>query len=143
MSSLSIYKVLYSVYDLLDVVYFRDHAKSPRTAVLKKIKDDDRVLDLCTGTGTNALSIAKAKPLTKIAGIDLSKDMLKVAKDKLKRSGLKNVKFYLMDATKLRFKDSCFDKILISLILHEMEEELTDQIIMEAMRVLKDDGKIL
>lgn len=143
MSSLSIYKVLYSVYDLLDVVYFRDHAKSPRTAVLKKIKDDDRVLDLCTGTGTNALSIAKAKPLTKIAGIDLSKDMLKVAKDKLKRSGLKNVKFYLMDATKLRFKDSCFDKILISLILHEMEEELTDQIIMEAMRVLKDDGKII
>ena len=143
MSSLSIYKVLYSVYDLLDVVYFRDYDKSPRKAVLEKIRDDDRVLDLCTGTGTNALSIAKTKPDTKIAGVDLSKDMLKVAKEKKKRSGLKNVKFYLMDATKLGFKDRCFDKILISLILHEMEEELADKIIMEAMRVLKDDGEII
>lgn len=143
MSSLSIYKVLYSVYDLLDVVYFRDYDKSPRKAVLEKIRDDDRVLDLCTGTGTNALSIAKTKPDTKIAGVDLSKDMLKVAKEKKKRSDLNNVKFYLMDATKLGFKDRCFDKILISLILHEMEEELADKIIMEAMRVLKDDGEII
>jgi ubiquinone/menaquinone biosynthesis C-methylase UbiE len=48
---------------------------------LEKIKKREKVLDLCTGTATNALSIARRRPDTKVVGIDLSKDMLRVAKD--------------------------------------------------------------
>ena len=138
-----LYKILSGVYDLLDVVYFRNESHSPRTAVLKRINEKDKVLDLCTGTATNALSIAQKKQGTKIVGVDLSKDMLKVADEKRKKSGLKNVKLYRMDATELKFKTGCFDKILISLILHEMETDLADKVIREAVRVLKDDGEII
>lgn len=45
-----------------------------------------------------------------------------------------------MDATDMKFKDSCFDKVSIALVLHEIDEELSDKLILEAKRVLKDDG---
>ena len=143
MNSKMFYKALAGIYDLLDVIYFRVEANSPRKSVLEKIKKREKVLDLCTGTATNALSIAKRRPDTKVVGIDLSKDMLRVAKDKLRQSGLKNVRLYQMDATDMKFKTGCFDKILISLVLHEMEEELAAKIVKEAKRVLKDDGEII
>ena len=61
MSSIAFYQVISKVYDLLDVTYFRNKERSPRKAVLERIGDGDRVLDLCTGTATNAINIAKAK----------------------------------------------------------------------------------
>jgi demethylmenaquinone methyltransferase/2-methoxy-6-polyprenyl-1,4-benzoquinol methylase len=66
-----------------------------------------------------------------------------VAKDKVKRAGIRNIKLHQMDATQLKFKSNSFDKVLLSLILHELDEELADKIIMEAKRVLKDNGKII
>lgn len=48
-----------------------------------------------------------------------------------------------MDATNTKFKDKCFDKVLISLVLHELEEPLAENILKEARRVLKDDGSII
>ena len=143
MNTKMIYRILSGVYDLLDVIYFRDELNSPRSAVLKRINESDTVLDLCTGTATNALSIAQRRPGTKIVGVDLSKDMLKVANEKKKRSGMTNVKLYRMDATALKFRSGCFDKVLVSLILHEMETDLAARIMKEAIRVLRENGEII
>ncbi len=137
------YKIISKGYDLLDVIYFRNFKKSPRKAVLDRIYENEKVLDLCTGTATNAITIAKEKTNAKIIGIDLSKDMLKVAQNKIRKNGLKNIRLYQMDATHLKFKSNCFDKILISLVLHELDEELAVKIITEANRVLKDGGEII
>lgn len=137
------YKRISKVYDLLDVIYFRNFEKSPRKAVFDRIYENDKVLDLCCGTSTNAITIAKKKANAEITGIDLSKDMLKVAQDKIKKAQLENIKLFQMDATFLNFEDRCFDKILISLILHELDEELAEKIILEAKRVLKDNGEII
>ena len=137
------YKMISKVYDLLDVIYFSNYEKSPRKVVFESIDEQDKILDLCTGTATSAINIAKAKTNIKIVGVDLSKDMLKVAKDKVKRAGIRNIKLYQMDATQLKFKSNSFDKVLLSLILHELDEELANKIIMEAKRVLKDNGEII
>lgn len=137
------YKIISKGYDLLDVIYFRNFKKSPRKAVLDRIYENEKILDLCTGTATNAITIAKKKTNAKIIGIDLSKDMLKVAQNKIRKNGLKNIRLFQMDATRLKFKSHCFDKILISLVLHELDEELAAKIITEANRVLKDDGEII
>ncbi|MDD6072094.1 MAG: class I SAM-dependent methyltransferase [Clostridiales bacterium] len=143
MKMISFYKIMSGFYDLLDVIYFRDYENSPRKAVLENINCEDRVLDLCTGTATNAIRIAQVLPKTKIVGVDISKDMLRVAKGKIRKRHIRNVKLYSMDATNTRFKDKCFDKVLLSLVLHELEEPLADAILKEAKRVLKDDGRII
>ncbi len=137
------YKIISKGYDLLDIVYFRNFKKSPRKAVLDRIYENEKILDLCTGTATNAITIAKKKANTEIIGIDLSKDMLKVAQRKIRKTELKNIKLYQMDATHLKFKSNYFDKILISLVLHELDEELAAKIVSEAKRVLKDGGEII
>ena len=137
------YKLISGVYDLLDVIYFRNYANSPRKAVIEAISKNDKILDLCTGTGTNAINIAKANPSAEIIGVDLSENMLKVAREKADKADTKNIKLYKMDATKLDFKSNNFDKISLSLILHEMDDELRSKILNEAKRVLKKDGKII
>ena len=138
-----LYKIIARVYDLLDIIYFHDYEKSPRKAVLHSIATYDAVLDLCTGTASNAIRIAVQKPSAKVVGIDLSDSMLKVAEGKVKKVGIQNIVLYKMDATQLEFKSRSFDKILLSLVLHEVDTEFAAKIIMEAKRVLKDDGKII
>jgi len=143
MDSILFYKAMSGFYDLIDIVYFRDYENSPRKVVFESIGKTEKVLDLCTGTATNALKIAKSKPLSEVIGIDLSKDMLKIAQGKVERSKVPNIRLYHMDATHMRFQDKYFDKILLSLVLHEVEENLAEKILDEAKRVLKDDGEII
>lgn len=143
MDSKLFYKAMSGFYDLIDIVYFRDYENSPRKVVFESIGNTEKVLDLCTGTATNALKIANSKPLSEVIGIDLSKDMLKIAQGKVERSQVPNIKLYHMDATNMRFQDKFFDKILLSLVLHEVEADLAEKILAEAKRVLKDDGEII
>jgi len=143
MDSQLFYKAMSGFYDLIDIVYFRNYENSPRKVVFESICNTEKVLDLCTGTATNALKIAKSKPLSEVIAIDSSIDMLKIAQGKVERSEVPNIKLFHMDATHLRFQDKYFDKILLSLVLHEVEENLAEKILVEAKRVLKDDGEII
>ena len=143
MNSKLFYKVMSGFYDLLDVIYFRKYETSPRKVVFDTIGKKDNVLDMCTGTATNAIAIAKKNPNAKIVGVDLSKDMLVVARNKVNKENLANVRLYRMDATQMNFKDESFDKVLLSLVLHETDEELAKKIIKEAMRVMKPDGELV
>lgn len=137
------YKLFAQFYDFIDVLYFQDYAKSPRKALLDRISGNEKILDLCTGTATNAIEIAKVKTNVQIVGVDLSDDMLRVAKNKVIRAGLKNISLYRMDAADLRFRNESFDKILLSLVLHELDEALTGKILNEAKRILKPHGEII
>lgn len=137
------YKLTAGAYDLLDFVYFRNSGKSPRKAVVSCIGEKESVLDICCGTGANAIKIAKERPDAKVVGADISKEMLAVAKEKRRKDGAPNLKFYHMDATKTEFKDACFDKISMALVLHEMPEELAGRVICELKRLLKDNGELI
>lgn len=143
MNGNNLYERIAKVYDLIDMIYFRRQESSPRTAVLQQIENGDKILDICTGTATTPIQIAKARKEAMIAGIDRSKEMLQIAKKKIKSERIKNIKLYQMDATQLKIPDRCFDKVLISLVLHEVEENIAESIILEAGRVLKDSGRII
>lgn len=132
-----------SFYDLLDVIYFRKYETSPRKVVNELISDNDKILDLCTGTGTNAVNIAKRNTSVKVVGVDISKDMLIIAKSKVKQEKLSNIKLCQMDATNMKFKDEYFDKVLLSLVLHETDEALAANMLCEVIRVLKPNGEII
>ena len=138
-----IYRLIAGAYDLLDIVYFKNYEHSPRKAVVEAIAPNDRILDLCTGTATNAIAISQAFPSAKIVGVDLSGEMLQVARAKAAKAHIQNIELYKMDAAQMRFDAESFDKILLSLVLHEMDEHLRRKIITEAKRVLKKNGRII
>ena len=56
-----------------------------------------RVLDLCTGSGCVAISLARERPTTCVLGLDLSADALDVARENLVRLGAVNCAFGVSD----------------------------------------------
>lgn len=63
---------------------------------LKVIKDGDRVLDMCTGSGCIIISLAKNAKLLSATGVDVSEDALSVAKRNAKKNDI-DVKFVQSD----------------------------------------------
>jgi demethylmenaquinone methyltransferase/2-methoxy-6-polyprenyl-1,4-benzoquinol methylase len=138
------YKVKSIIYDLIDVVYFSNKSRSPRVALVNSMPDKPiSVLDLCAGTCSNSILIAKNKPLSKITALDQSAEMLRLAERKIKKYGLVNVEILAGDATNIDFNDNTFDFVLLSLVLHEMNETLRNDILREAKRVVKETGNII
>lgn len=95
------------------------------------------VLDIGCGTGS-LLSIYQ-NYTSKIFGIDLSPSMIRIARKKLGQKA----NIILGSATKTEFKTNYFNLITCSLILHELSESVRIEILKEAKRILKNDGKIL
>jgi demethylmenaquinone methyltransferase/2-methoxy-6-polyprenyl-1,4-benzoquinol methylase len=138
------YKFVSAVYDLLDVMYFNRNDKSPRTAMLNAVPDTPiRVLDICAGTCSNSILIARKRKNAKIIALDLSVDMLKIARNKIRQKGLRNIKTFVADACNTGLPDSSFDVILLSLVLHEIGEDMRVAMLNEARRLLNDNGRII
>lgn len=70
---------------------------------------DKTALDL--GCGDGRFTLEMAPYFKKIIGIDLAKEMLKIAENLKRKSGIKNVKFKFADAFSLLFKDKSFNLI--------------------------------
>ncbi len=103
------------------------------------IKDGDLFLDLCTGTGSVAIEIAKRGK--RAVGVDFSKGMIKKAREKAALMGLNNLYFVVGDVTNLPFKDHTFDGCSFSHAFYELKgEEGKRRALSEAKRVLKENG---
>lgn len=72
------------------------------------ISSDSVVLDVGCGTGQHALALAKM--CKKVVGIDISPDMVEIAKGKAKLLGIENVEFLCMDFEELDVKEADFYK---------------------------------
>ncbi|MFH1956576.1 MAG: class I SAM-dependent methyltransferase [Patescibacteria group bacterium] len=102
---------------------------------------NDRILDMCCGTGGATFTIAKKVGKgTEIIGIDLSSGQINIAK---RKNRLVNVKFIEGDAAGTEFEDGYFDKIFITHALHEMPRETRLNVLKEARRILKIGGRII
>jgi ubiquinone/menaquinone biosynthesis C-methylase UbiE len=78
-------------------------------AVLLGLQGNEQLLDVATGTGANALVLARRLPSGHVTGIDFSEGMLKQARAKAERTTLRNVDFVEMDMQRLNFPDNGFD----------------------------------
>lgn len=141
---LNIYSVIANAYDLLDILYFSEKGKNPREVINQIIPNDKvRVLDMCCGTLTNTINIAKTKSDINVMGMDLSRDMLKMARKKIKKQQIRNVYLKCVDVTQTGMQDKSVDYIIIGLVLHESSPELIKKMLEEAKRLLKDDGNLI
>ena len=111
------------------------------TIKFAEIEARDRVLDICCGTGDQAVFFAKTGAI--VAGIDLSPQMIGTALKKQKKDNLADIYFQAADAAKLPFLDPVFDVALISLALHEIESKKRDEVLSEMKRVVKKGGRLI
>ncbi len=101
-------------------------------------RNGSRILDVATGTGRQAFAFAKRG--YDVVGIDLSEDMLKVAK---KKNKYEKVKFEIADATNLPFEDNRFDVSCVSFALHDMILVIREKALKEMVRVTKPNGTVV
>jgi len=96
------------------------------------------ILDMATGTGDFALEAMKLNP-TQIIGIDISKGMLAVGKEKVKAKGLdKIIDLQLGDSEDLKFEDNTFDAYTVGFGVRNFEN--LEKGLGEMLRVLKPNG---
>ena len=89
--SMNLYTFLSIGYDLLDKIWLSEKGRNPREVIEDILPNEKcKVLDMCCGTFTNGLSIAKKSPNNLVVGLDRSKPMLREGKRKIVRDGLNN-----------------------------------------------------
>ncbi|MBU1172712.1 MAG: methyltransferase domain-containing protein [Proteobacteria bacterium] len=135
------FKLLSKIYGIMDLIYFSNKKSSPRYGLLNNISNKhQRLLDVCFGAGHSVILIAENKPNVAITGIDMSKDMLALARKNMKKENISGIETFEMDATQMDFGDETFDIVTISLSLHEMEPDIVQKTLAEIFRVLKKGG---
>ena len=111
---------------------------------LLNINEGENVLDIGCGRGDLAMEVARRG--ANVIGVDYSKDAIEIANSALKEQPqdvVKKVKFFQMNAKKLKFNSSSFDKVIsIDVFEHLYKEEL-EIAMKEIKRVLKPGGALI
>lgn len=109
-----------------------------RIVKMSEAEKDSVVIDIGCGTGKQAYAFAdKAE---KVVAVDLNRKMLDIAKKNNRHS---NIEFSLQDATNLPYDDNTYDIAIISMVLHDMPFSIIDKTIKEAIRITKNNGKVV
>jgi len=96
-----------------------------------------RVLDVATGTGNQALAFARQG--YEVTGVDLSDEMLRVARGK---DGCGRTTFINADASALPFGDCSFEVAAVSFALHDMPP-MREAALGELVRVTVPGGTVM
>ena len=97
------------------------------------------LLDL--GTGTGRMLELFGPDLERGLGIDLSPDMLAIARSRIERAGLRHISVRQGDIYDLALPRDSFDIVLIHQVLHYLDDG--GRAIAEAARVLRPGGRLL
>lgn len=117
---------------------FVDEVESKLAFSMLKPQKGMKVLDV--GCGTGNFSIKLSKMGCDVVGVDLSREMLKIAKEKREKEKL-DISFYMMDVYDLDFPDNAFDAVF-SMATFEFIKE-PERAYAEMYRVVKPGGRIL
>lgn len=111
-------------------------------AITRNIAENDKkILEAGHGSGRNCIGLAEKFPKSKIIGIDLSKDSIKIARLGATKRNLKNVSFMIGNIFHLPFKNNYFDVCFNQGVIEHFYNYET--IIKEMIRVTRRGGKII
>ncbi len=107
---------------------------------LAELKPGEVVLDLGSGGGIDVLLSAKrVGPTGKAYGLDMTDEMLALARDNQVKSGLTNVEFLKGEIERIPLPDNSVDVIISNCVINLSGEK--DRALAEAFRVLKPGGR--
>lgn len=131
-------------YDRMNTLISFGMHKYWRRYTMKKmgIQAGESAIDIACGTCDWTISLAKAsKAQDQIVGLDFSKNMLQIGREKLIKEGLPEVKLVHGSALDIPFEDNTFDYATIGFALRNVPD--LEKTIREMMRVVKPGGKVV
>jgi ArsR family transcriptional regulator len=93
------------------------------------------------GTGTGRMLVLYGPSVARAVGVDVSRDMLAIARANLETTGLRHCQVRHADMYRLPFADASFDAVTVHQVLHYADRPRAA--IAEAARVLKPGGRIV
>jgi arsenite methyltransferase len=107
---------------------------------LAELKPGETVLDLGSGGGIDVLLSAKrVGPTGKAYGLDMTDEMLALARDNRRKAGVENVEFLKGEIEDIPLPDNSVDVIISNCVINLSADK--DQVLKEAFRVLKPGGR--
>src|SRR6202011_4816450 len=107
---------------------------------LANLRAGDVVLDLGSGGGIDVLlSARRVGPTGKAYGLDMTDEMLTLAEENKRKSGLANVEFLKGEIENIPLPDNSVDVILSNCVINLSGDK--DRVLREAFRVLKPGGR--
>ena len=100
---------------------------------------NEKILDVACGTGVLEELIIKERPSQSMTGVDISENMLHVAKRKL--AAYPGVAFFRAGATDLPFADDTFDLVVCANSFHYFDAPVLS--LQQMKRVLKRGGRLI
>lgn len=88
-----------------------DHLAPLAAGLLHVRPEPERALDIGTGTGAGALLIAREFPRSRVRGVDLSEEMIRVASARVGLDPEGRIAFKVADASRLPYDDASFDLV--------------------------------
>jgi 2-polyprenyl-3-methyl-5-hydroxy-6-metoxy-1,4-benzoquinol methylase len=107
---------------------------------LAKLNPGETVLDLGSGGGIDVLLSAKrVGPTGKAYGVDMTDEMLALANDNKRKSGIGNVEFLKGEIENIPLPDASVDVVISNCVINLSADK--DAVLREAFRVLKPGGR--
>ncbi|MFN7925557.1 MAG: arsenite methyltransferase [Bryobacteraceae bacterium] len=107
---------------------------------LARLEPGETVLDLGSGGGIDVLLSAKrVSPTGKAYGLDMTDDMLALARKNQERAGIGNAEFLKGEIENIPLPDSSVDVIISNCVINLSADK--DRVLREAFRVLKPGGR--
>ena len=107
---------------------------------LAELKPGETVLDLGSGGGIDVLlSASRVGPTGKAYGLDMTDEMLALARENQKKAGVENVEFLKGEIENIPLPDCSVDVIISNCVINLSADK--DRVLREAFRVLKPGGR--
>jgi len=107
---------------------------------LAQLNAGETVLDLGSGGGIDVLLSAKrVGPGGKAYGLDMTDEMLALARENQKKSGVENVEFLKGEIEHIPLPDNSVDVVISNCVINLSADK--DRVLREAFRVLKPGGR--
>jgi arsenite methyltransferase len=107
---------------------------------LAELREGETVLDLGSGGGIDVLlSARRVGPTGKAYGLDMTDDMLALARENQRKAGVENVEFLKGEIEAIPLPDSHVDVIISNCVINLSADKR--QVLSEAFRVLKPGGR--
>jgi len=104
------------------------------------LRQGETVLDLGSGGGIDVLLSAKrVGPSGKAYGLDMTDDMLALARENQKQAGVTNVEFLKGEMENIPLSDNSVDVVISNCVINLSADK--DRVLREAFRVLKPGGR--